>query len=56
MYAGSGDFDSAFNMLLTFHLAEIEFLFGGSDLGPTVGGTHQLQRDISPQKMHHLRN
>jgi hypothetical protein len=28
--AGCGDFDSAFDVLLTFHLAEIEFLVHGS--------------------------
>jgi hypothetical protein len=35
--AGSGDFDGAFHMLLTFDLAEIEFLFSRSGVGPTVG-------------------
>jgi hypothetical protein len=31
------DFDSAFDMLLTFDLAEIKFLFGASCRGPTAG-------------------
>jgi hypothetical protein len=36
MPAGGGDFDSAFDMLLTFDLAEIKVLFGGLGSGPTV--------------------
>src|ERR1700758_864484 len=32
----SGNFDGAFRMLLTFNLCEIEFLFGGAQIGPTV--------------------
>jgi hypothetical protein len=34
--AGGCDFDGAFHMLLTFDLAEVEFLFNGSGVGPTV--------------------
>jgi hypothetical protein len=42
-------------MLLTFSLAEIKVLFGGSDLRPTVERAHRLQDEIFPQKMHDLR-
>jgi len=34
--ARGGDFDGAFDMLLTFNLAEIKVLFGRSSGGPTV--------------------
>jgi len=33
---GGGDFDSAFDMLLTFHLAEIKVLFSGTSDVPSV--------------------
>jgi hypothetical protein len=36
MPPGRSDFDRAFDMLLTFDLAEINVLFGRSDIGPTV--------------------
>src|SRR3979409_968803 len=35
-------------------LAEIEFLFTGSCVGPAVGGAYRLQGDIPAQKMHDL--
>jgi hypothetical protein len=50
-----GDFDGAFDMLLTFDLAEIKVLFSGSDVGPAVERAHRLQGDISAQKMDDLR-
>jgi hypothetical protein len=52
---GGGDFHRSFYMLLAFDLAEIEFLFAGSPLGPTVGRADRSERNIPPQKMHHLR-
>jgi hypothetical protein len=36
MSPGGGDFDGAFDMLLTLDLAKIEVLFGGFSGGPTV--------------------
>ena len=36
MSPGGGDFDSTFDMLLTFDLAKIKVLFGGFSGGPTV--------------------
>jgi hypothetical protein len=50
-----GDFDGAFDMLLTLDLPEIQVLFNGTDVGPTVERAHRLQGDISAQKMHNLR-
>ena len=44
----------AFDMLLTFDLAEIKFLFSGSDVRPTVDRAHRLQGDISAKKLHDL--
>jgi hypothetical protein len=34
--AGRGNFDGAFDMLLTFDLAEIKIRFSRSGVGPTV--------------------
>jgi hypothetical protein len=34
---GSGKFDSAFDMLLTFHFGETKVLIGRSGIGPTIG-------------------
>jgi hypothetical protein len=53
--AGGCDFDGAFHMLPTFDLAEVEFLFSGSGVGPAVGRTRRLQGDIAAQKMNDLR-
>jgi hypothetical protein len=40
---GGGDFNRSFHMLLAFDLAEIEFLFAGSYLGPTIGRADRLR-------------
>jgi hypothetical protein len=55
MSARRGDFHGAFDMLLTFDLAEIKVLFCGSNVGPAVERGHRLQSDISAQKMDDLR-
>src|ERR1700736_1697110 len=49
---GGGDFNRSFHMLLGFHLAEIQFLFAGSCLGPTVGRAVERtgSREISPRR------
>jgi hypothetical protein len=52
---GGGHFHRAFHMLLAFDLAEIKFLFAGSCLGPTIGRAKRFERNISAQKIHHLR-
>jgi len=55
MSPSGSNFDRAFDMLLTFDLAEIKFLFAGSRLEPTIGRADRFERNISAQKMHHLR-
>jgi hypothetical protein len=54
MSPSGSSFDRAFDMLLTFDLAEIKVLFSGSDVRPTVDRAHRLQGDISAQKLHDL--
>ena len=51
----SGNFDGAFDMLLTFDLAEIKVLFIGFEIGPTVRRADRIQFDFSAQKMNDLR-
>src|ERR1700731_3825128 len=55
MSAGSGDLNRSFHVLLTLDLAEIEVLFIGSEIGPTVSRADRIQFDISAQKMNDLR-
>ena len=49
--AGGGDFDRAFDMLLTFSLVKIKDLISKFRLGPIVGGTHRFQGDFASQKL-----
>jgi hypothetical protein len=51
MSPSGGDFDSPFDMLLTFDLPKIEILILKSRLGPIVGGTHRFQGDFASQKL-----